>query len=48
MRRAKVAVARKLAVIMHHVWKEDCDFDWGDAVAQLSPTVMTVQANRKR
>ncbi len=31
MRRAKVAVARKLAVIMHHVWKDDCDFDWGDS-----------------
>ncbi len=33
MRRAKVAVARKLAVIMHHVWKEDRNFDWGDAAA---------------
>jgi transposase len=33
MRRAKVAVARKLAVIMHRVWKDDCDFDWGDAPA---------------
>jgi transposase len=32
MRRAKVAVARKLAVIMHRVWKDDRDFDWGDAV----------------
>jgi transposase len=29
MRRAKVAVARKLAVIMHRVWKDDRDFDWG-------------------
>jgi transposase len=33
MRRAKVAVARKLAVIMHRVWKDDRDFDWGDAPA---------------
>lgn len=33
MRRAKVAVARKLAAIMHRVWKDDCDFDWGDAPA---------------
>lgn len=33
MRRAKVAVARKLAVIMHRVWKDDCDFDCGDAAA---------------
>ena len=31
MRRAKVAVARKLAVIMHRVWKDDRDFDWGNA-----------------
>ena len=33
MRRAKVAVARKLSVIMHRVWREDRDFDWGDAPA---------------
>jgi hypothetical protein len=33
MRRAKVAVARKLAVVMHRVWKDDCDFNWGDAPA---------------
>jgi transposase len=33
MRRAKVAVARKLAVIMHRVWKDDRDFDWGDTPA---------------
>ena len=30
MRRAKVAVARKLAVIMHRVWRDDRDFDWGE------------------
>ena len=35
MRRAKVAVARKLAVIMHRVWKDDRDFDWGDAPAAV-------------
>lgn len=33
MRRSKVAVARKLAVIMHRVWKDDRDFDWGEAFA---------------
>jgi transposase len=27
LRRATVAVARKLAVIMHTLWKNDCDFD---------------------
>jgi transposase len=32
-RRATVAVARKLTVIMHRVWKDDRDFDWGDAPA---------------
>jgi transposase len=26
-------LARKLAVIMHRVWKDDRDFDWGDAAA---------------
>lgn len=33
MRRAKVAVARKLAVIMHRVWKDDRDFEWGEVPA---------------
>jgi transposase len=33
MRRAKVAVARKLSIIMHRVWRDDRDFDWGDAPA---------------
>ena len=33
MRRAKLAVARKLSVIMHRVWRDDRDFDWGDAPA---------------
>jgi hypothetical protein len=33
MRRAKVAVARKLAVIMQRVWKDDRDFVWGEAPA---------------
>ena len=33
MRRAKVAVARKLAVVMHHVWQDDCDFACGEVAA---------------
>ena len=33
VRRAKVAVARKLAVIMHRVWGDDRNFDWGEAPA---------------
>lgn len=32
-RRAKVAVARKLAVIMHRVWRDDRDFDCAEAPA---------------
>ena len=33
MRRAKVAVARKLAVIMHRVWSDQTEYRWGDAEA---------------
>jgi transposase len=32
-RRAKVAVARKLAVLMHRIWKDDRDFDWSGTPA---------------
>ena len=35
MRRAKVAVARKLAVIMHRVWKNERDYDWGEAATAV-------------
>jgi len=31
MRRAKVAVARKLAVIMHRLWSDRSQYRWGDA-----------------
>ena len=30
MRRAKVAVARKLAVVMHRVWSDRSEYRWGD------------------
>lgn len=33
MRRAKVAVARKLAVIMHRMWIDETEFQGGDVVA---------------
>jgi transposase len=29
MEKAKVAVARKLAVILHRMWRDDSDFRWG-------------------
>jgi transposase len=33
MRRAKVAVSRKLAVIMHRVWSDRTEYCWGDIEA---------------
>jgi hypothetical protein len=33
MRRAKVALARKLAVILHRIWVEGTTFRWGREVA---------------
>jgi transposase len=33
MRRAKVAVARKLAVIMHRVWSDRSEYRWGETTA---------------
>ena len=33
MRRAKVAVARKLAVVMHRVWSDRSEYRWGDVPA---------------
>jgi hypothetical protein len=31
MRKAKVAVARKIVVIIHRVWVDGTSFDWGQA-----------------
>ena len=28
LRKAKVAVARKLAVILHHMWIDGTEFNW--------------------
>ena len=33
MRRAKVAVARKLAVVLHSMWRDGTDFRWGKEAA---------------
>jgi transposase len=33
MRRAKVAVARKLAVVLHRMWRDGTEFRWGREVA---------------
>jgi hypothetical protein len=32
MARARVAVARKLAVILHRVWSDGSEFRWGKQV----------------
>ena len=32
-KRAKVALARKLAVVMHAMWVDGTEFRWGTAVA---------------
>ncbi len=33
LKRAKVALARKLATILHRVWRDDADFRWGKQAA---------------
>jgi transposase len=33
MRRAKVAVARKLAVVLHRMWRDGTEFRWGREAA---------------
>ena len=30
LRRAKVAVARKLAIVMHRVWSDRSEYRWGE------------------
>ena len=31
LKKAKIAVARKLAVVMHRMWRDDAPFHWGAA-----------------
>ncbi len=31
MKKAKVAIARKIAVILHRIWVDGTSFDWGSA-----------------
>jgi transposase len=37
LRKAKVAVARKLAVILHRMWIDGTEFNWSSKEAALSP-----------
>jgi transposase len=37
LRKAKVAVARKLAVILHRMWVEDTEFNWSSKEAANQP-----------
>ena len=29
LKRARVAVARKLAALLHHLWQSETEFSWG-------------------
>ena len=29
MRKAKVAIARKMAIVLHCIWSDGTEFDWG-------------------
>ena len=33
LRRARVALARKLAVLMHAIWIDGTEFEWGEQAA---------------
>ena len=37
MKRAKVALARKLAGVLHRMWANGADFRWGEEAARLGP-----------
>jgi transposase len=37
LRKAKVAVARKLAVILHRIWMEGSEFKWSSKEATNQP-----------
>ncbi len=37
LRKAKVAVARKLAVILHRMWIDGTEFNWSSKDAALKP-----------
>jgi hypothetical protein len=34
LKQAKVALARKLAVVLHRMWVDDTNFQWGKASAE--------------
>ena len=38
MKKAKVAIARKIAVILHCIWVDGTSFEWGQAKAALTET----------
>jgi transposase len=37
MARVRVAVARKLAVILHRMWADGSEFRWGKQATALAP-----------
>jgi transposase len=44
MKKAKVALARKLAVVLHRMWLDGAQFSWGGPAA--SPTLGTGNSGR--
>jgi len=36
MKKAKIALARKLAVVMHRMWVDGTTFRWGEASARTA------------
>ena len=38
MRRAKVALARKLAMVLHRIWADGTEFIWGKDPAMVAAT----------
>lgn len=46
IKKARVAVARKLSIIMHRMWIDETEFDWGDI--EKIPQVLTSIKNGSR
>jgi hypothetical protein len=48
MKRAKVALARKLGVLLHRMWMDATDFRWGDNCNGRLKGKMLIEARRER
>lgn len=48
MNKAKVAIARKIAVILHFVWIHGTSFDWGHAKAARPDHILRAPSPERR